>query len=180
MYDLKKRAYFTNLGELRMLLNTMPDDTEVCACGADSPYIHFSKEKNLISIDYSDLNEYDCYEELMNDEEELYVQRQIEEDKEHDRRIEWLDEGTKYMVVGNKLLRTFLTDDGSWDYELYDISLSIVDSGQIGENRNLTREGAVFQVLSWNKLNEKMRFFISPLPEACEAFESSTGDKQSA
>jgi hypothetical protein len=33
MFDLKKRAYFTTLGELRMLLADMPDETEVSVLG---------------------------------------------------------------------------------------------------------------------------------------------------
>ena len=31
MYDIKKRAYFTTLGELRMLLKDYPDEMPVCA-----------------------------------------------------------------------------------------------------------------------------------------------------
>ena len=55
---------------------------------------------------------------------------------------------------------------------LYDISLSVVDSGQLGEDRKMTRDEAIYDVLSWNKLNNKTLFLFSPQPEACEAFEN--------
>ncbi len=172
MYNLKKRAFFETLGELRMLLADMPDDTEVCICGSDSCYIHFSKEKTLISFDYDDLSEPYCYEEFANDDDgELYEKKQIDEDSAHDRRIEWLEKGTKYLVVGNKVLRTFLADDGSWDYALYDISLSVQDSGQLGANTNMTLNEAISTVLSWNNLNKKPQYHFLPPPEIADVFQ---------
>ena len=50
MYNLEKRAYFTNLGELRMLLADKPDETEVCICGQLGLGLQFSKEGNLVCL----------------------------------------------------------------------------------------------------------------------------------
>ena len=69
-------------------------------------------------------------------------------------------------------MRTFLADDESWDYELYDVSLSAVDSGQLGGRFdaegipwdesclsddwvNMTREETIQKVLEWNKLTNE-------------------------
>ncbi len=91
MYDLMKRAYFSTLGELRMLLKDMPDNTLICTCGNDDNWLHFSLEENLVSIDYErfgyvyceDLEEIcpfshdDCVAEI-EDLEETLARQQIE------------------------------------------------------------------------------------------------------
>lgn len=60
MYDLKKRSYFTTLGELRQLLADYPDDTPIYACGASGCYLHIDDEGSHVSIDYDALDsEYD-------------------------------------------------------------------------------------------------------------------------
>ena len=63
MYDLKKRAYISTLGELRSLLADLPDDTEISGAGAFGAWLHFKKGENLVCIDPECL--YDCYEEYM-------------------------------------------------------------------------------------------------------------------
>ena len=73
MYNLEKRAYFTTLGELRMLLADFPDDTKVCTSGVWGAYLHIEKDGSLASFDDEDLwSEYvdDCSEEYNWDEKE--------------------------------------------------------------------------------------------------------------
>ena len=65
MYNLEERAYFTTLGELRLLLADFPDDTKVCSSGVWGSYLHIEEDKSLISFDDEDLDEYystDCPE----------------------------------------------------------------------------------------------------------------------
>lgn len=156
MYDLNKRSYFTTLGELRALLADLPDDTEISGSGAIGAWMHIAKDERVVCIDPEPL--FDCYEE---EDEEVAEMEQI---KEHKKRLMDYDEGPKYFVVGNKLMRTYLAGDDSWDYELYNINMpdmKIVDSGQIGENGNLTRDEAINKVLSWKNLNKEKRY---PIP----------------
>ncbi len=169
MYNLEKRAYFTNLGELRMLLADMPDDTEVCTGGVLGSYLHFDKEKDLISFDDEDLDpDYDI-DGYSDDEREEAHNR---EDEEYGKRINGINEGRQYFFVGNKLMRTFLADDGSWDYELYDLSLSAVASGQLGEDDgSMTRNEVIDTVLSWNKLDKKPRHYTTFPNDLREHFE---------
>lgn len=162
MYDLNKRSYFSTLGELRMLLASFPNETEVCTGGVLGSYLHFEKDRNLVSFDDEDLGcDYDLeYPGYYDDE--LYLKRQEIEDKEYDQRLRIIDEGWQVFVVGNKLMRTFLADDGSWDYELYDIKLTPIESGQLGEDRNMTREEVTREVLSWRNLEKKERTYFAP------------------
>ena len=163
MYNLKKRAYFTNLGELRMLLADMPDDTKVCTGGVLGSYLHFEKDKELVSFDDEDLSDHDAYDELVDNDDDTFYEKTLHEEAEaHDSRLERLDEGRRYMLCGDKLMRTSLADDGSWDYELYNISLSVVDSGQLGEDRRITREEAINTVLSWNNLDKAIKQYLAP------------------
>lgn len=170
MYDLNKRSYFTTLGELRELLAGLPDDTEVCTCGALGSYIHFEENNSIISFDTETLNDGVTYPEL--DDEAVWEQREEIEDNEYSKRITRIEEGWQVFVAGNKLMRTFLADGGTWDYELYDIRLTPVDSGQIGEAKNMTREEVTRDVLSWNHLENKERNYFAPsedFVELCEA-----------
>ena len=178
MYDLNKRSYFTTLGELRMLLADLPNETEVCTGGVLGSYLHFEKDKDLISFDDEDL---DCdysvdYPEYY-DENELYLQCQENEDKEYCERQGSIDEGWQAFFVGKKLMRTFLAGDGSWDYELYNIKLTPVDSGQIGEGRDRTREDVIKKVLSWNHLEREKRVYFAPTEEFVELCEDLNSNK---
>ena len=83
MYDLNKRSYFTTLGELRMLLADLPNETEVCTGGVLGSYLHFDKDKDLISFDDEDLGpDYDLDYPEYYGEDELYLKRQVIEDKQ--------------------------------------------------------------------------------------------------
>lgn len=79
MYDLKKRAYISTLGELRSLLSTLPDDTEISGAGALGAWLHFKKCENLVCIDPECL--YDCYEEYDDEEVGEKEEEQVEEHK---------------------------------------------------------------------------------------------------
>ncbi len=57
MYDLSKRAIYTTLGELRMLLKDMPDDTLIFTCGNSDSWVHFSIDGEFISFDYDSLED---------------------------------------------------------------------------------------------------------------------------
>lgn len=105
MYDLNKRSYFTTLGELRALLADLPDDTEISGSGAIGAWMHITKDERVVCIDPEPL--FDCYEE---EDEEVAEMEQI---KEHKKRLMDYDEGPKYFVVGNKLMRTYLAGDDS-------------------------------------------------------------------
>ena len=89
MYNLEKRAYFTNLGELRMLLADKPDETEVCIFGQLGSWLHFSKEGNLVCLDSESL--YDDYiEDEVGDPDDLSELEEVAEIKqkhEHFQRI---------------------------------------------------------------------------------------------
>ena len=82
MYDLNKRAYISTLGELRSLLSTLSDDTEISGAGAFGAWLHFAREKNIVCIDPESL--YDCYEEY--DDEEV-GEKEEEQVKEHESRL---------------------------------------------------------------------------------------------
>ena len=79
MYDLKKRAYISTLGELRSLLSTLPDDTEISGAGAFGAWLHFKKGENLVCIDPECL--YDYYEEYDDEEVGEKEEEQVEEHK---------------------------------------------------------------------------------------------------
>ncbi len=167
MYDLNKRSYFTTLGELRMLLADLPDDTEVSGAGAFGAWLHFDKEKALICIDPESL--YADYAEEYGDEEEVKEEEQM---KEHELRLSAVNEERQFFLVGDKLMRTYETiddtideEDGEcfgacWDYELYDVQLRVVDSGQLGKCGNMSREEVIQRVLEWNKLSNEKRTYI--------------------
>jgi len=178
MYDLNKRSYFTTLGELRMLLADLPNETEVCTGGVLGSYLHFDKDKDLISFDDEDLGpDYDLDYPEYYGEDELYLERQVIEANEYDERQQTIDEGWQAFFVGKKLMRTFLADDGSWDYELYNIKLTPVDSGQIGEGRDRTREDVIKKVLSWNHLEREKRVYFAPTEEFVELCEDLNSNK---
>ena len=82
MYNLKNRAYFTSLGELRMLLADYPDNTQVCTIGVYGSYLHVTEDKSLISFDDEALD--DVYSET---DDNTYIQKENDEYKEHFERI---------------------------------------------------------------------------------------------
>lgn len=155
MYDLNKRSYFTNLGELRQLFANYPDETEVCTGGVLGTYVHFMKDSAFASFDDEDLGEDDCYPEL--EDEETWQRKQ---ELEHAMRLFAIETDTQFFFVGNKLMRTFLTSDGAWDYGLYDIRLHAVDSGQLGEDLKMSREEVTKKVMEWNNLDGEDRIYI--------------------
>ena len=164
MYDLNKRSYFTTLGELRMLLADLPDDTEVSGAGAFGAWLHFDKERAFICIDPESL--YSDY----GDEEEGKEEEQM---KEHELRLSTVKEDLQFFLVGNKLMHTYEViddtideEDGErfgacWDYELYDVQLKVIDSGQLGKCGNMSREEVIQKVLEWNKLSNEKRTYIA-------------------
>lgn len=52
-----------------------------------------------------------------------------------------------FLFDGDKYLDMHLTDDGAWDYTLYDKGFREIDGGQLGENNNLSIDDAKFQIL---------------------------------
>ena len=167
MYDLNKLGYVNTVGELRMILDDLPDEAEVCAAGAGCPYVHITKDKSVISLDDDML--FDAYPEL--EDESVFEQKDDEMDNASYLRILTINEGQQFLLIGNNLMRTYLADDGSWDYELYDINLTVKDSGQLGENNNMSRKEVVETVLVWHNLNQEARHTIiptDPLIELCE------------
>lgn len=198
MYDLNKRSYFTNLGELRMLLANLPNETEVCTGGVLGSYLHFEKDRDLVSFDDEELD--DCYDEDLDyseeypeyyDENEGYLDyeiteyHQLIEGKEYDQRQKCIDEGWQAFFVGDKLMRTFLVIDDSideedgecygacWDFELYDVKLTPIESGQLGKQGNMTREEVIDKVLSWNHLEKEDRNYLHVTENLVELCESS-------
>ena len=173
MYDLNKRSYFTTLGELRRLLADLPDDTEVSGAGAFGAWLHFDKESDIVCIDPESL--YEHYDEEYGDEEE--EEQMNEQMKQHELRLSTVKEDLQFLLVGDKLMRTYETiddtideEDGKhfgacWDYELYDVQLKVVDSGQLGKCGNMAREEAIQKVLGWDKLSNEKRTQI-PCTEA--------------
>ena len=89
MYDLKKRSYFTTLGELRMLLADLPDDTEVCTGGVFGSYLHFAEDNSLVSFDDEDLGE-DYAEDCPIDDNDFWEELTVLMMKEHEMRLEEL------------------------------------------------------------------------------------------
>ena len=184
MYDINKRSYFTNLGELRMLLSNLPDETEVCTGGVFGSYLHFEKDRDLISFDDEELDYSEEYPEYY-DENELYLKCQEKEDEEYGDRQRNIEEGWQAFFVGDKLMRTFLVIDDSideedgecygacWDFELYDVKLTPIESGQLGKQGNMTREEVIDKVLAWNHLEKEDRNYLHVTENLVELCESS-------
>ena len=89
MYNLKKRAYFTTLGELRMLLKDYPDETPVYNCGCEDSWLHIDAEGKFISLDneslFSDYSEELEAQGISGELEEYY---EIQQRKEHQQRLD--------------------------------------------------------------------------------------------
>ncbi|MDD4509500.1 MAG: hypothetical protein PHY23_01055 [Oscillospiraceae bacterium] len=61
MYDIAKRRQFKTVGELRKLIENLPDNTEVSICGDNYCFYHEEQDKSCICLDCEDLEDY--YEE---------------------------------------------------------------------------------------------------------------------
>ena len=61
MYDINKRKQFKTVGELREILNDIPDDTQVLICGEDYGWFHIEQDGSVVCLDNEDLE--CCYEE---------------------------------------------------------------------------------------------------------------------
>lgn len=145
MYNLKKRAYFTNLGELRMLLADFPDGTEVCTIGVLGSYLHVDEERHLISFDDEPLG--DCYPEL--DDEDIWEENEIREDREHCQRMEQIFGITEaaFIVDDAVIAGAFYVDDGSWDYTILNPDMRIIESGQLSFDCQYSAHEAVIECL---------------------------------
>lgn len=103
-------------------------------------------------IDEVGLEEYtDRAKELIKDitEFEKKIGRDISKPEEKISDIEQVKEGT-FIFDGDKYLDMHLTDDGSWDYTLYDKAFREIDGGQIGENYNFSIDDAKFEILKFH------------------------------
>lgn len=57
-------------------------------------------------------------------------------------------EAAVYIFDSDKYLDMHLTDDGAWDYTLYDKGFREVDGGQLGEDNNFKAEEAMAEILA--------------------------------
>ena len=91
MYDLKKRAYFTTLGELRMLLEEYPDEMPVYNCGSPDNWLHIDEDEKFISLDNESLS-CDYTDELeqqgIADSGEMEEYYEFQQRKDHEERLE--------------------------------------------------------------------------------------------
>ena len=91
MYDLKKRAYFTTLGELRMLLKDYPDETPIYNCGCEDSWLHIDAEGEFVSLDNESLYSDYCAEleeKGVEDADEMEDYYDTQQRKEHQQRLE--------------------------------------------------------------------------------------------
>lgn len=63
MFDIRKRAAFRTVGELRALLNRLPAETTVSICGDIDCFYHEERGADAICLDCEDLREH--YEEVL-------------------------------------------------------------------------------------------------------------------
>ena len=105
MYDIKKRAYFTTLGELRMLLKDYPDEMPVYNCGCEDSWLHIDAKEKFISLDneslYSDYCEDLEAQGIDGDLDEYY---ELKQRKDHEERMDT----SHYECLA-------LGQDASWD-----------------------------------------------------------------
>ena len=91
MFDIKKRAYFTTLGELRMLLKDYPDEMPVYNCGCEDSWLHVDADGKFISLDNESLY-YDYCDELdkhgIPDSDEVEDYYDTQQRKEHQQRMD--------------------------------------------------------------------------------------------
>lgn len=60
MYDIERRKQICTVGELKELLNDVPDETWISVGGDSQAWFHIKKDNSLVCLDNEDLEE--CYE----------------------------------------------------------------------------------------------------------------------
>ena len=164
MFNLEKRTYFATVGELRALLSKYPDDTEITGFGG---WFHVDNEENTVFIDSTPLNNY--YDE---DDDELEKDELEERRCNRDYQLYRRDYESETFFVNNKLMRIYLDEDDYWDYELYNINLTAVDTGTLYRGRDMTRNDIAERVLSRHNLEKAKRSYFTPtigLEALCES-----------
>ena len=61
MYDIKRRKQFKTVGELRKLIEDVPDDANVVITGDDYCWFHVTKDNSIVCLDCEDLDD-SCYD----------------------------------------------------------------------------------------------------------------------
>ena len=62
MYDITKRKQFSTVGELKELLNNIPNETPISITGAPANWFHTTEDESFICLDCEDLDvDYDEY-----------------------------------------------------------------------------------------------------------------------
>lgn len=59
MYNIKRRAEFTTVGDLKRLLAEVPDETRIYITGDSDCWFHIEEDETVICLDCEDLE--DCY-----------------------------------------------------------------------------------------------------------------------
>lgn len=60
MYDIAKRKQFSTVGDLKALLENIPDETQIVVTGDDYCWFHIEEDRSVICLDVEDLE--DAYE----------------------------------------------------------------------------------------------------------------------
>ena len=60
MYDIKRRTQFSTVGDLKKLIEGVPDETKVCITGDDFCWFHIEEDESVICLDCEELE--DAYE----------------------------------------------------------------------------------------------------------------------
>lgn len=80
-------------------------------------------------------------------------------------------EAAVYIYGGDKCLDMHLTDDGAWDYTLYDKGFREIDGGQMGENGSLRLEEARTEILTLHGFKD-----VTVIETSKEKFEEHLSD----
>ena len=57
MYNIDKRKQFENVGDLKKLLASVPDDTKIVICGDDYCWFHVEEDESVVCLDMEDLDD---------------------------------------------------------------------------------------------------------------------------
>ena len=60
MYNINKRKQFETVGDLKKLLEELPNETKVVICGDDYCWFHIEEDGSVVCLDCEELD--DCYE----------------------------------------------------------------------------------------------------------------------
>lgn len=60
MYDITKRKQFKTVGDLKVLLKNIPDETQIVVTGDDYCWFHIEQDGSIICLDVEELD--DAYE----------------------------------------------------------------------------------------------------------------------